>query len=180
MLRHKLRILGIAALFILTLCGGVIALTSLHQVTEAGRSEVKVGQLHDLTELRLTVRKMQYDIVQVQQFLTDFSATRGQSGLDDGLKQAAAAAVDFRARMQTARATAARQGLSDVAARLGAVEAAFPAYYATGQLMAHTYANDGTEAGNRFMPRFDPADDGIVEAQEPLLKAIAAQAETLL
>ena len=42
------------------------------------------------------VNDIRYDIIQVQQYLTDISATRGLDGLDDGFEQAALYAKDLK------------------------------------------------------------------------------------
>jgi methyl-accepting chemotaxis protein len=42
-----------------------------------------------------TAKEIELDVVQVQQFLSDISATRGQDGLDDGFKEAQRFAEKF-------------------------------------------------------------------------------------
>jgi hypothetical protein len=42
----------------------------------------------EMTALALEAKDMSAHVIQVQQFLTDVSATRGQDGLDDGFKLA--------------------------------------------------------------------------------------------
>ena len=43
----------------------------------------------------MLAQTMKYDVIQVQQWLTDISATRGLDGLDDGFDEAAASKASF-------------------------------------------------------------------------------------
>jgi len=50
---------------------------------------VNVSSAMDRNELAVLAQSMERDVVQVQQWLTDISATRGLDGLDDGFDEAA-------------------------------------------------------------------------------------------
>ena len=58
------------------------------------RTDVSLGLTGQL-DVTLAVKDMDQDVVQVQQFLSDVSATRGKDGLDDGFKNAEAAHAEF-------------------------------------------------------------------------------------
>ena len=58
------------------------------------RNDVSLGLTGQL-KVTLAVKDMDHDVVQVQQFLSDVSATRGKDGLDDGFKNAEAAHTEF-------------------------------------------------------------------------------------
>jgi methyl-accepting chemotaxis protein len=119
----------------------------------------KVGG--DLAELSVLQKQVQLEIVQVQQFLTDVSATRGLSGLDDGWAEAEKNAQDFQRDVKRAQDLAKALDAEELADALAAVESKFPAYYAVGQKMAHGYVDGGPEVGNQTMPEFDAASEAL-------------------
>jgi len=133
----------------------------------------RVNDLSDLTakdipELQLDIKKIQIAIIQVQQFLTDVSATRGQDGLDDGFEEAAKNAAEFAKLTEATRALARRLKLDDVANAVEKVEAGFKPYYESGQIMAKAYVAGGPAAGNKLMGAFDEATDKLGSDMEAL------------
>ena len=96
------------------------------------------------------LHQIQVSVIQTQQWLTDISATRGRDGLDDGFKEAEAAAGIFNEaiqqliRLDPDRATRYRELLP-----------VYQAYYQTGQRMAHAYIDEGPAGGNKIMAEFD-------------------------
>jgi methyl-accepting chemotaxis protein len=133
--------------------------------------------------LNLAIKEIRYDVVQVQQFLTDYSATRGQDGLDDGPAEAAKYADRLRRDIAEARSHARALGLAEVDGELDRVGAAFEPYYAQGKRMAETYAKDGTAAGNQLMASFDSVADALSGAVDRLTEdvarvTVATEAET--
>ncbi len=103
----------------------------------------------------LAIKETKIDVIQVQQWLTDISATRGMNGLDDGFKVAAEYARKFDSDVETARRIASDLGLSEGLTLLDQIEKEFPAYYDTGRRMAESYVSSGPEAGNQMMLEFD-------------------------
>ena len=137
-------------------------------------------------ELALLQRSIRLEVVQVQQFLTDVSATRGLDGLDDGFALAEENAVAFGRDVAAAKATATELGALDAVKALVDVENAFPAYYAAGQKMAHAYVEGGPALGNPLMGPFDDAASHLAEAVgvtstsvDTVLKQLEAQGETV-
>ncbi len=127
-----------------------------------------VADQNRLIETRITplgglIKDLERDVVQVQQFLQDYSATRGEDGLDKGLEEAEKSAGDFRDHVAAARTIAEGLGRKDVVAELDDVTKAFAPYFATGRKMAEAYAAQGTGAGNAMMPAFDAAADALSE-----------------
>ena len=108
-------------------------------------------------------RKIQIDIVEVQQFLTDFSATRGRDGLDDGIAAAEVYADRFHADLMAAEKAAQDFGSHELVSYLGQLPAAFDTLHKKGLAMARAYASGGTDAGNVLMPAFDKASDDLLE-----------------
>ncbi len=102
-------------------------------------------------------------VVQVQQWLTDISATRGQDGLDDGFKEASAAASEFREHI--AQLIKLNPAQSDDYKKIMPI---FEAYVVTGEKMAKAYITDGPAQGNKVMAEFDSA-AAAISAQISLL-----------
>lgn len=89
-------------------------------------------------------------VVQVQQWLTDISATRGQDGLDDGFAEAEASAKEVESLL--ARLVEINP---DYTADAKAIWDKFTPYYETGKKMAQAYIKEGPAGGNAMMAEFD-------------------------
>ncbi len=87
------------------------------------------------------------DVIQIQQWLTDISATRAASGYDDGFKNA---------KIYYDKAIAVLQSLAESGEAQPALETELHSYYDLGQRMAKAYIAGGPEAGNAMMGDFDP------------------------
>lgn len=99
--------------------------------------------LNKAHELKLTV-------VQVQQWLTDISATRGRDGLNDGFDEAQANAEKFKTLIDEL------QILDHAHAdQYQAMLPVFEAYFITGKRMAQAYIDEGPTGGNKLMAEFD-------------------------
>lgn len=112
-----------------------------------------------------------YNVLEVQESLTDISATRALDGHDDGFDDAKKAADSFNANVAKMRAHA--QKLDDNAAilsTLDAADSAFKSFYATGTHMAQAYIAGGPAAGNALMSQFDAAGEALQVQMETLHK----------
>ncbi|BAN69140.1 methyl-accepting chemotaxis protein [endosymbiont of unidentified scaly snail isolate Monju] len=118
-----------------------------------------------------TAHEMKLAVVEVQQWLTDISATRGQDGLDDGFDQARANAERFRQSLQKIQ-----QFAPELDVKQGDILQAFEAYYAVGQQMAKAYIEGGPAAGNRMMGAFDATAEKLGGQVDALLEKIQARA----
>ena len=137
------------------------------------------AQTAALIELAVLQKQIQLEVVQVQQFLTDVSATRGLNGLDDGWAEAESNARDFQRDIDRASVLAERLQATELAAALAQAKASFPQYYDVGQRMAHAYVDSGTEAGNALMGEFDGASEALhtnVDAASKSLDQVMARA----
>ena len=114
-------------------------------------------------------QQMKVDTIQVQQWLTDISATRGLDGLDDGFDQAEKSYRSFMTRVESFRAMFAEERQARSLAELDRVEAAFESYYAEGKKMAHAYVNGGPALGNPYMANFDASAEALSAALEPFV-----------
>jgi methyl-accepting chemotaxis protein len=120
------------------------------------RSE-KAAELAAVQGIRLVtlIKTIQIDVIQVQQWLTDISATRGQDGLNDGYEEADKAAENFEATVAEAEELARAMDLPKAVEAIKSVAQAFPAYYAIGHRMAAVYVAEGPAGGNKIMSDFD-------------------------
>ena len=123
-----------------------------------------IGQLEMITDAGLLLGEIKLNIVQVQQWLTDVSATRGLDGLDDGWDEAKANADALPVAVAKVRDIAEKLGNTEMPKALDKVLSTFPAYYEMGQKMARTYIEEGTAAGNHSMGDFDIRAANLTEA----------------
>ncbi len=122
--------------------------------------------------LLVKIKDIKLDVVQVQQWISDISATRALDGLNDGLDEAKANADRFYADVQRAKQLASVLGLSKIIDGLNAAEAAFGPYYATGVKMGNAYVAEGPAGGNPMMSQFDAVAETMGESMDGLVKDI--------
>ena len=106
-------------------------------------------------------RKMELDVVDVQQWLTDISATRGLDGLNDGFDEADKSKQSFLAGLGQFKELFEKENDSDSLKQLREIRKAFERYCETGKKMAEAYVEGGPAAGNRHMSGFDDAAEGL-------------------
>lgn len=116
--------------------------------------------------VQTAVQNLRFEVVEVQQYLTDISATRGLNGLDDGFKKAEEHARAFYALVDNLK-----QLDPEHRPDLDALRAAFDPFYETGKKMAHSYQQGGPETGNAFMVEFDTTADKLVNVLDALIES---------
>jgi methyl-accepting chemotaxis protein len=102
--------------------------------------------------------------VQVQQWLTDISATRGQDGLNDGFDEAENNARKFKALITELAALD-----STNANQYQAMLPVFDSYYSVGKQMAQAYIDEGPAGGNKMMAQFDAVAEKMTTTVDGLL-----------
>ena len=132
------------------------------------KSTVEVMQLISL------LGDVRYDVVQVQQYLSDYAATRGLDGQDDGLKSAEEYNGKLKKDIEGAKSAARALGAADVVDALENVGNFFPDYYAKGLTMAKVYAAKGPGEGNKLMVGFDQLSDKLQEELAGTAKSVEA------
>jgi methyl-accepting chemotaxis protein len=132
--------------------------------TVAGRSMALIRAAKDI----------ELDVVQVQQFLTDISATRAQDGLDDGFEEAQRFADRFAHDVSVAAGVAETLQRPDMIRLLAETTTAFAPYYETGRRMAQAYVDKGSIGGNAMMPEFDKTSEELQAKVEQLLSLVEA------
>jgi len=176
-LKNKfLLLVGLVILF--TLIGaGVLFSYNMHSLKfSINVAETEVPTLNKAHELKLAV-------VQVQQWLTDISATRGQDGLNDGFDEAENNANKFNSIIN--ELIALDKGNS---VRYQAMLPIFDAYYETGKKMAQAYIDDGPQAGNKMMSEFDAVaekmtrsvDEFLISVEQRTTEVVSRQKDNVL
>jgi methyl-accepting chemotaxis protein len=120
-------------------------------------------------------RQMQLDVVQVQQWLSDISATRARDGFDDGFDEADKSAQSFKKGLNAFRSMYQAEDDQDSLTRLQALEASFDNYLQVGRKMAQAYIDGGPAAGNRTMEAFDGAAASLGERLTPFITQQTAE-----
>ncbi|WP_224037856.1 methyl-accepting chemotaxis protein [Clostridium gelidum] len=100
--------------------------------------------------------KLKLDVVEVQQWLTDISATRAAEGFDDGFDKAEKYAQDVKIITEELK-----QINPESTVEIVKIEKAFEPYYETGKTMATAYIDGGPEKGNVSMEKFDSTAEEI-------------------
>ncbi len=104
----------------------------------------------------INAKNLQIHVIQVQQWLTDISATRGAEGYDDGFDEAAEHASEFSRILSDFKTFYQQSGDSDKTAELDKLQKDFNDFYDMGKQMAQAYIDFGPDEGNQFMEKFDP------------------------
>ncbi|HEY9080663.1 methyl-accepting chemotaxis protein [Magnetovibrio sp.] len=154
----KARLIAVLAVILLVFAGAAtVTLVNLNaqlpklELTEDSSNVVA----HEAIPLMVLIKDIKLDVVQVQQWISDISATRGLPGFDDGFTEAANYAQKFTEDVAKARQLATSLGLTEIVSALDAAQAAFGPYYETGVKMGEIYVAEGPEAGNVMMGNFD-------------------------
>ena len=119
----------------------------------------------------MKAKQMQVAVIQVQQFLSDISATRGAKGYDDGLDNAKAQAEIFKGLYDDFNKMYTRENDSKNLAALEKMKNDFAGYYEVGKEMAAVYIKDGPEAGNKLMVKFDPLAEQITKEIDAFMQS---------
>ena len=138
------------------------------EVTEATANTVA----HEAIPLMILIKDIQLDVVQVQQWIGDISATRGLDGLNDGFDEAAGFAEKFAQDVAKARELATTLELNGVVEALNKAEDAFGPFYATGVKLGEAYVADGPAGGNPMMPQFDAVAEEMGASLENLVARV--------
>ncbi len=125
-------------------------------------------------------QQMSRDVIQVQQWLTDISATRAQDGLDDGFSEAEASYKSFLKGLQQFEEMYQREGDSAGLQAVKQLRTRIEDYYNVGQTMAKAYISGGPAAGNREMANFDQAAEDLSRALVPFVDQQTGELRTAL
>ena len=126
---------------------------------------------HAFTNYRYS-NQIKVNVIQIQQFLSDIGATRGEDGLNDGLDKAEENYKSLLKNLDEQTAYAEKNQDSQMVANLGEVKKASEEYYKVGVKMANLYIKEGTKAGNSTMPEFDKASEELQNKLNPVIESV--------
>ncbi|MEG0473629.1 MAG: methyl-accepting chemotaxis protein [Solibacillus sp.] len=140
----------------------IVCLVIVLGILQQQNSKTQLAHIQQIKEetlqATLLADEMKLAVVQVQQYLTDISATRAQNNLDDGFEQAAIYSEVFQNNLAQLKTLYPQEK-----EKLEDIEEAFAAYYVTGQKMANSYIEGGPAQGNQMMLDFDTTSVDINE-----------------
>ena len=139
------------------------------QLTEVKQSIVTVSE--DGAKYALLAAKMDKQVVQIQQFLSDVSATRGKDGLGDGFKLAQENFDALNLALAEFEKHSTQAGDAQAVQRIQSIKSSAAVYFEAGQTMAKAYVAGGPEAGNKLMSGFDGASESLQKLLEPFVRS---------
>lgn len=138
---------------------GIITLTLLISITVSYRS---IGDIESTLRVQETQTipvalmfvDLKIDVIQIQQWLSDISATRGRDGYNDGTVKAKEYYV--KANLTLDKIIQMHAGEPEVKAELEQFKKDLNVYYEIGHKMAQAYIVGGPSQGNIWMGKLDP------------------------
>lgn len=125
---------------------------------------------NESAKFALVAKDIKICVIQVQQWLTDISATRSMPGFDDGFDEAENYAQEFKEKILQFHKLCEDRNDEAGTANIEEIMKAFDEYYEMGKKMANEYIEKGPEVGNVFMEKFDPYAEAIGKKVESLVK----------
>ncbi|MFZ2325611.1 MAG: methyl-accepting chemotaxis protein, partial [Rhodoferax sp.] len=163
----KTRILLGIGLPIVLFAGFTVWLSGQLAVVRGGMNAVS----EESVQYALLATDVDKNVVQIQQFLSDISATRGKDGLDDGFLKAQENFDGLNVSLQRFQKHFAEVGDAASLQQIKSIQSDMLAYYSVGLSMASAYVASGADEGNKFMPDFDAASEKLQKALKPFVKA---------
>jgi methyl-accepting chemotaxis protein len=117
----------------------------------------------------LQAKEMQRNVVQVQQFLSDVSATRSQDGLGDGFIEAKKNRDLLLVGLDRLQAGASRNTSTALLELITKTRTNFDTYYTSGVRMAEAYVRGGPTEGNPLMGDFDKASLALQDSMQGIV-----------
>jgi methyl-accepting chemotaxis protein len=159
----------------LSLLGGVpivgllLSIMAFYVLSQATSRRLAMAENESLVLADLA-RGMQIDVIQVQQYLQDISATRGLDGLADGFDKAEESRQSFMSGSAKFKELYRHRNAPEKLQEMTAMDESFAAYFAIGRVMAGAYVKDGPAAGNKLMSSFDQAAEHLTAALDPFVQ----------
>ncbi len=113
-------------------------------------------QEKDILPISFELLNLQKNVIQVQQWLTDISATRGAEGYDDGFTEAKNYFDLTNKNIDKLIQLHKNNGHTNQVDNLNEIRSDISAFYEMGKKMANVYIKQGPTAGNKMMEKFDP------------------------
>lgn len=150
-------LLGLISVLLITqITNTVMMISTVNKNLEISQKQT-VPTMLDLMDLRK-------DVIQIQQWLTDISATRAQPGYDDGFGEA-------ESYFNHANEMIDKFVAADINAdEMKKFKVDLAEYNEMAIQMANAYINEGTEAGNEYMGKVDPYAEELTQRLESIVK----------
>jgi methyl-accepting chemotaxis protein len=160
-LKQSILRIGLVVTLVLGSCFLVFAYLSYQLRVEL------IQKVSSAQDLQAKSSQLKFHVVQVQQWLTDISATRGRDGLNDGLDEAK---NHFEQGQKIISQLKGAQLTSTQTRTVNGLIVEFPKFYEVGKKMAQLYIEQGPKGGNPFMAEFDSASENLQQFLAPFVQ----------
>ncbi len=123
----------------------------------------------------LMATELDKNVVQIQQFLSDISATRGKDGLDDGFAKAKENYEALKSSLDGFEKHFRESNETELRSKVQNLKSKSADYYEKGQKMAQAYVAGGPDEGNKLMAGFDQTSESLQSDLKPFVQAQLAQ-----
>ena len=152
----------------------VILAVTINIITSYTKAE-NVKQLVNEKEIEIMPHlfnflKLQKDVIQVQQWLTDISATRAKEGFDDGFDEAKIYFKEGNKVLEELISAHKEYNEPQMVVSLEEFKSDFNSFYNIGIKMATAYIKNGADAGNIVMGELDPFAAKLTKALDIWIK----------
>ena len=172
----KVRILGGFALPIVLFVGFVVWFAG-----QLGQVKQSVHQVADESvQYALLATAMDKNVVQIQQFLSDVSATQGKDGLDDGFKNARDNMNQLNTALDRFERHFANLGDGKSQQAIARIRKQAQDYFDIGNTMAQAFVAGGPVTGNPLMGGFDSASEALQKELAPFVQSQVQEMKTSL
>ena len=113
---------------------------------------------------------LQLNVIQIQQWLTDVSATRAQEGFDDGFDEAKVYFDKANKDLERLTQMHAELGEDEMVSNLNSFKKDLQSFYEIGVTMARIYVESGATEGNKLMLKLDPYAEKLSTRLEAWIK----------
>jgi len=142
---------------------GLILFMGVYSIKVSNNTKNHLTTIENISlKSALATLNMKTAVTQTQQWLTDISATRGRSGLNDGFDKAELWAGRFKKDLGALRGIF--KDDAGMLGRLGEIDRSYDEYYTLGVKMAKAYVSGGPAKGNKVMAEFDASAEKINSA----------------
>ena len=160
---------------ILTGVGIVLVLLTVLNVANSYRELNNIYKMveekeHEILPHAFSFLELKLDITQVQQWLTDVSATRAREGFDDGFAEAEVYFNHGNRVLDHLIKEHIGYGESEMVQELRTFKSDFAKFYEIGIKMAKVYVKDGAQEGNKMMLVLDPFAEKLAKPLDAWLK----------
>ena len=157
----------------------LVAVVALNVTVILGLKEINAKSKMSRDEslvFTLRAKAFQVSVIQVQQWLTDISATRAAEGYDDGYGEAEANYLEGLTYLDAFEEMFLEENDKEMIKLIKSIRESFAGFYEIGKDMAQAYIDYGPAQGNILMEKFDPYAEEIYSQVEIL---VGSQTEEL-